>query len=404
MNELEISIMSTNAGHDPEMQLRSVLGDFSKLYGNKMHCVVYDWNIAWTEIMKIMLSKHGPVMSQVGTTWLGSLESAQALRPFTPGQISQCGGASSYYPVAWKSGLSIETGQAMAIPWFLDTYVLYYRKDLLNKAGVDDATAFASLESLTETVQKLYQSGVSIPFAIPTGAISRANLHNLASWVWNHGGEFISEDGKQLLWSDPKTRQGLNAYFNLSKYTPKAAQTLTDPDCYTAFLDGSAAIALRNTGLLYTARHDPTFAEHLGHFGVAAMPGENFVGGSSFVLWSHIHPLEERLAIELLHELTQPAAQYDYFKQNGFLPARVEALKMLEEDPFYIPVVQALARGRSFRKLKLWGLIEERLMNAITQIWQRLYADENANIDEEIAQVLDPLERRLQLTLADSDR
>lgn len=405
MTELEISINHSESG-EPENELRTVLGNFEEQNRVKIVCSVHEWTIAWAEIMKIVLYKHGPVISQVGTTWLGSLEATQALRPFTPLEINQLGGASVYHLAAWKSGISSETGRLIALPWFVDTYVLYYRKDLLRKAGVDEATAFETLDALTETVHKLAQAGIAIPFAIPTGLPSRANLHNLAGWVWNHGGEFVSEDGKQLLLSDPKTRQGLKTYFSLYKYMPEAAQKLTDADCYQSFLDGSAAITLRNASLIYTAQHSPIFADYLGDLGVAAMPGENFVGGSSFVLWNHIGSLEERLSMALLHKITLPETQYTYFKQNGFLPARIEALKKLEEELFYAPVVQSLMRGRPFRKMKLWGLIEERLMTAIAQIWQTLYAkqkaNENINLDEEIASVLGPLERRLQLTLSDS--
>lgn len=399
MNELEISII--NSSNDPEKEFRAVVGNFEQQNRARLECTVYIWEVAWAEIMKIMLYKHGPAISQVGTTWLGSLEATQALRPFTPTEINLLGGPDAYYPAVWKSGISIETGRLMAVPWFVDTYILYYRKDLLRKAGVNENSAFESFEALAETIQKLYRSGVAIPFAMPNGIASRANLHNVAGWVWNQGGGFISEDGKQLLLSDPKTRKGLIDYFSLSRSMPKAAQMLTDADCYHVFLDGSAAITLRNTSLLYEARHDPIFAKHLGDFGVAAMPGENFVGGSSFVLWNHIGRVEEQLAVELLREIALPETQLAYFKQNGLLPARIEALNALTEDPFYIPVVQALMRGRSFHKTKLWGLIEERLIIAFAQIWQTLYANENANIDEEIARVLDPLERRLQLTLSD---
>jgi ABC-type glycerol-3-phosphate transport system substrate-binding protein len=135
---------------------------------------------------------------------------------------------------------------------------------------------------------------------------------------------------------------------------------------------------------------------------VAAMPGTSFVGGSSFVLWNHIRPGQETLALALLKQLTSPETQYAYFEQDGFLPARVEALQRLEKRPFYGAVAETLKRGRSFHKIKLWGLVEERLMNAVTQIWQALYANPDANIAEEITKVLDPLERRLQLTLSDS--
>lgn len=402
MTEVEISIMSSNSDSNPEEEMRAVLGKFEEHHNARLIFSIYDWAPAWAEIMKIMLYKHGPVMSQIGTTWLGSLEATQALRSFTPLEINQLGGPAVYHESSWKSGTFAETGRVIAIPWFVDTYVLYYRKDLLENAGVDEATAFESLDALEETVSKLARSGVEIPLALPTGIPSRANIHNIAGWVWSHGGEFISEDGKNLLFSDAKTRQGLHAYFSLSKHTPKAAQTLSDVDCYNTFLNGSAAISLRNSSLLYTVRHTPLYSGILARLGVAAMPGESFVGGSSFVIWNHIRSLEERVVIELLRMITSPETQYAYFEQNGFLPARVEALKRLEAQPFYAPVVETLRRGRSFRKIKLWGLVEERLMNAITEIWQALYAKENANIDEEIERVLGPLERRLQLTLSDN--
>ncbi len=401
MNEIEISIMASNSGNRSENELRAVLGNFEERQHTKVVVTLYDWGEAWGEIMKTVLYKQGPSVSQAGTTWLGSLEATQAIRPFTPAEINRLGGANAYHPAAWKSGISTETGCLTALPWFMDTYVLYYRKDLLRKAGIDEASAFESLDALAETVQKLAQTDIAIPFAMPTGTASRANLHNVASWVWNYGGEFISEDGKQLLLSDPKTRQGLKAYFSFFRYTPKAAQTLSDADCYSVFLDGDAAVTLRNTSMLYTAQHSPIFADRLENLGVAGMPGTNFVGGSSLVLWNHIHPVEERLAMELLQEMTLPETQFAYAQKNGFLPTRLDALKILEAEPFYGPVVQTLLKGRSFHRIKLWGLIEERLSSALTEIWQALYANENADIEEEIARVMDPLERRLQLTLSD---
>jgi len=400
MAEIEISI--NNSSDNPEKDFRVVLGKFEEQRGAKISCIVFDWSQAWSELMKIVLYKHGPVMSQVGSTWMGSLEATQGIRRFNSAEISQLGGAGVFHPVAWKSGISSEAGGNIAIPWFLDTYVLYYRKDLFNKAGIDESSAFENLEALAETVEKLAAPGESIPFAIPTRVASRANLHNLASWIWNYGGDFISEDGKQLLLSDPKTRQGLKAYFSLYQLMPVAAQNLTDVDCSSAFLGGNAAITLRNAGLLFTAQRSPAFAGYLDQLGVAIMPGDSFLGGSGFVLWNHIHPAEERLAVDLLRELTSLEAQYAFFKQAGILPARLEVFKRLEEEPMYAPVVKALMTGRSFRKFKLWGLIEDRLSPAISQIWQALYSKENPNLEEEIARVLDPLERRLQLTLSES--
>jgi multiple sugar transport system substrate-binding protein len=400
MAEIEISI--NNSSDEPEKDFRAVLEKFEERHRARVNCTVYDWGLTWAEMMKIVLYKHGPVISQVGSTWMGSLESTQGIRQFLPAEVTQLGGVEAFHPAAWKSGVSLETGGVMSIPWFLDTYVLYYRRDLFEKAGIDEAQAFESLEALAETAQKLLAAGVAIPFAIPTKISSRANLHNLAGCVWNHGGEFISEDGKQLLLSDLHTRLGLKAYFSLYKSMPAPAQNLSDAECGLAFLDHDAAMTLRNANLIGVSQPSQGFADHLDRLGVAAMPGENFVGGSNLVLWKHIRPADERLAIDLLSELTSPAVQFAYFKLRGILPARLETLKQLEGEPFYAPVVKALMTGRAFRKFKLWGLIEDRLSVAIGQIWQALYSQENPNIEEEIARVLDPLERRLQLTLSES--
>lgn len=242
--------------------------------------------------------------------------------------------------------------------------------------------------------------GNPIPLAMPTEISSRASLHNIASWVWSHGGEFISDDGRELRWSDQKTREGLKAYFSLYRLMPQTAQKLTDSDCYRAFLDGEAAMSLRNVSLLSETLRNPAFDNIKKNIGVAAMPGVSFIGGSNFVIWKHIRVQEERSALELLEYLSLPETQYATFIQTGNLPAHMDALKMLENDAYYAPVLQAVLGGRAFRKMQLWGLVEDKLSAALGQIWQTLYSKENPDIETEIANVLDPLEHRLQLTIS----
>jgi len=84
------------------------------------------------------------------------------------------------------------------------------------------------------------------------------------------------------------------------------------------------------------------------------------------------------------------------------LPAHVEALEKVRRETDFAPVVDAIMAGRSFRKFRLWGLMEDKLTTAIGQIWQALYSQENPNLEAEIANVLDPLEHRLQLTISNN--
>jgi multiple sugar transport system substrate-binding protein len=398
MAELEVSI--NNFTDAPEKDFRALLGHLEEKMGMRIHCSVVDWGDAWTEMMKIVLYKHGPVLSQVGSTWMGSLESTEGVRPFSSAEISRIGSASNFHKGAWQTVISESGSQIIGVPWFLDTYMLYYRKDLLEQAGVDESTAFASLESLDETVKKLHAAGNPIPFALPTRRSSRANMHHIANWVWSHGGDFISEDGQTLLLSDAKTRQGMKAYFSLHKYLPPSAQNLHDFECYSSFLQGQAAITLRNSGMLYAVRDNAEFAPYRDKFGMAAMPGINFVGGSNLVLWKHIPPQMEKYAITLIEYLTSPEVQFAHLAQAAALPAHVDALEKVRKETEFAPIIDTILKGRSFRKLRLWGLVEDKLRVAIGNIWDALFSKEYPNIDNEIANELDPLEYRLQLTLS----
>jgi multiple sugar transport system substrate-binding protein len=396
MTELEISI--NNFSDEPEKEFRLLLGSLEEKMRMRIHCSVIDWTDAWAETMKIVLYKHGPVLSQVGTTWMGSLEATDGLRPFTANELMQIGGATDFHSAAWKT-VNSETGEGiLGIPWFLDAYMLYYRKDLLEKAGVDEQTAFDSFEQLHETVEKLRIAGNQVPLAMPTKRSSRASLHNIANWVWSYGGDFISENGQTLLLSDPKTRQGMKTYFSLHKNLPPAAHELDDVDCYDTFLQGQAAVTLRNSRMLYRIKN----SEYRDRFGMVAMPGVNFVGGSNLVLWKHIHPEMERYAISLIAHLASSDVQFKSNIQSSVLPANMKALQKVKEETEFSPVVEAIMNGRSFRKFRLWGLVEDKLSIAIGHIWNALYSQQNPNIEEEIANVLDPLEHRLQLTISNN--
>ena len=50
----------------------------------KIDLQAFDWPNAWTELMKISLYGHGPIISETGSIWMSSLN---CLRPFTLNNI-----------------------------------------------------------------------------------------------------------------------------------------------------------------------------------------------------------------------------------------------------------------------------------------------------------------------------
>jgi multiple sugar transport system substrate-binding protein len=398
--DLEISI--NNTIDDPEV-FRRMLDSFERQMGVGLELQVFDWSEAWAEFMKISLYRHGPVISETGDTWMGSLNDRQSLRPFKENELAAIGGAGTFLDEMWQSCIDFDNKTVVAIPWSLDTYLVYYRRDLLAKARVKEETAFASFEDFTQTLAKLQRSGVEVPLAIPTGGNSLSTLHNTSSWVWEKGGDFISPDGRQVLLTRPKTLSGLREYFSLSRFLPEAVRGLDDNGCIASFINGEAAVTLRNPTMLYNIRHGDMPEDLAAQVGVAVQPGVPFVGGSNLVIWNHIQPSKESLAVALIRFLTSSENLMTLFRETSMIPARLETLGHLESDPTYAPLVQSFKTGRAYKRLRLWGLVEDKLTRVLNTVWHEIFTAPRPDINQILVKNLLPLEERLNITLLNQD-
>ena len=73
-----------------------------------------------------------------------------AMRPFSNEELAMLGGQAAYLPTMWESGKVAGENRVLAFPWLAYTRVLYFRRDLLRKAGIDEQTAFTTHNSLVE--------------------------------------------------------------------------------------------------------------------------------------------------------------------------------------------------------------------------------------------------------------
>ena len=282
MTELEFSIMYTS---DQAVDaLRLALKDFVKRHKVLVNLHVLTWDIAWSNLVKVALYKSGPDVSEIGTTWIDSFISMDVLRQFSMVEISKLGGPAAFLPSAWESGMFGEDSRVWAIPWLGDTRVIYYRRDFLGQAGIDEPTAFSTLDRFSQTLAALQQAGAPLPLAIPT-AQCHPTLHVFASWVWQAGGRFISPNGKHLLLNTPAARTGIEAYFDLRRYLAPAAHNLTDSQTSELFRQGQAAVTISGHWTLNAIKQQDAAPEVVKNLGVAVIPGVPFVGGTDLVVW-----------------------------------------------------------------------------------------------------------------------
>ena len=395
MNTIELSIMSR--GPSTAADLHRLLEPFEKSHHVHVEIQVLTWDTAWAELVKMALYGHGPAISEVGSTWIGNLVAMNALRPFAPGELMALGGADAFLAPAWRSGALANAAIMWAIPWLADTRILYYRRDWLARAGIAEDTAFASPAQTDDTLRRLRESGVAQPWAMATRATPNT-LHNLSSWVWGAGGDFIDSTGQAVSFHQPAALAGLKAYFDLRRYLTPATADLASGDSNALFREGKVGVILSGPWVSYALGRGEALPEVLDNVGAALPPGPPFVGGSHLVVWKNA--ADARLAVELIHQLTGHALQANYPSlTTGLLPTRLSALEAVMVHPAHAQLTAALRAGRSFPTLLRWGLVEDKLVNVLGEIWAELKAQPATDLDALLHKKFDLLARRLEAIL-----
>ncbi len=391
--ELEFSIMG-----DGPANIQPLLDQFKVEQGIHVHLNVLPWDLAWSQLAKVAIYGDGPDVSEIGSTWVGDLAGMNALRPFSVREIMTLGGAFSFLPSAWRGGALAGEEQQSAIPWLTGARLLYYRRNLLERAGVDERTAFQSTEQLEQTVSRLHAKGVAVPWTVPTN-VTHTTLLNVASWVWRAGGDFVSADGKRLLFGEPRARAGLSAYFALGRYLAPSVLHLKGLEPDEQFLSNEETAMTISGPWLFQAARGRMAPETLAQLGVVLPLGDSFIGGSHLVIWRHTR--KEEAATKLIHFLTQPSAQITYSQKVGLLPARLDALSAppFSTDPVWQVAAKGLTTGRTFPVTRSWGLIEDRLVAELGAIWAEALANPDADLGAMVIKHIEPLAQRLKLRL-----
>jgi multiple sugar transport system substrate-binding protein len=385
-----------------------LLDQFEKQQKTRVLAEHMAWEEAWPKLLDFALRGGGPHISIIGAIWTSSLMAMNSLRPITTQDIISLGGSDAFFPSTWESTLLTSTGQTWGIPFNAYTYLVFYRRDLLAKAGVEEQTAFISPEVMLETLAKLKGSGVESPIVLPSGKPLGARLHLAASWIWGAGGDFIGEDRKQVLFAQKEALDGLAAFFSLYRYLAPADYGLTQEECYEHFANGKSAVIVAGNTFQRNLRQIrvPQVLENLG---VVQVPGIPWVAGANIVIWkeAQLNPLSERGAVALAKFLTSTEAQVKYAQDQATIPSRAEAF---EATHFDLPVLKAAARqslvaGHSYRPISLWIRVMNELRPTLDNITQEFLENTEAfpnsiALRMLCAKHLEPLARRIGILLS----
>jgi ABC-type glycerol-3-phosphate transport system substrate-binding protein len=400
MTTIEFTSIPDTAS-DYHLQLE-LLTEFKKLTGINVKLTRMDWGDAWPQLINISTHGQGADISHVGSTWVSSLVSMNALRAIPSHIITKIGGEESFIHSAWQSVLMEGERTAWAIPLSAYTYAVAYRRDLLAQAGLDGATAFATPLAFEETVRKLEAlHGAEHAWLMPYIPFPYNDfVHTAASWVWSSGGHLIDNRGKQVLFDSPATLAGLKSYLKLLRHLPGVDYLGTD-QCMEMLVQGKAAAVLTDTRyLLDHLNNDSLEANNIGTASPMSIP---WSGGGNLVIWRHTYGYPDRLeaAFKLAEFLTRKSIMLEVGRRAHVLPARVDALDELipTEHPLRPVMVQLVSSARTYRSIPLWRRIESQLGQELSAIAKTMFENKDADLDALLQETMGTLTYRLNLTL-----
>jgi len=262
------------------------------------------WDAAHDRIVNAMAGGEVPDVSMVGTTWMGEFATLGGLDA-TPSNID----GSQFFEGAW--GTTVVDGTSYAVPWYVETRLVYYRTDLAE--GAEAPATWDDLKALAESMQ---EAGAEYGISLQPGGTGAWQTY--MPFFWQAGGEIMGEDGSFTLDGEACV-EALTFYdsFFEEGLTPPAAE---DVPVEGRFANGEIASFISGPWMMsivedagtdpeaYTVAHQPTEAA-----------GTSFVGGSNLAVMADSDNKEAAWAF--VEYLSRPDVQAAWYEEVSALPA-----------------------------------------------------------------------------------
>lgn len=294
------------------------------------------WSAAHEKLLTAYAGEALPDLFQLGNTWVPEFAAMGAIRPldrrtmaeqdFFPGILASC-----------ELG-----GRLMALPWYVDTRLLFYRRDLLARAGIQSPP-------LNWTEWRLAMEKIRAQF----GADRHAVLLPVSEWqvpviLAMQAGSGLLRDGDRYGdFRGPAFRRAFAYYLDLFRqgYAPALAEAQVG-NLYQDFAQGRFVFYV--TGLwnireferrLPVAVKDQWATTPMPG-PTTAYPGVSLAGGASLAVSRFSRHAEA--ARRLAEFLLEPEQMLEFYRLTGDLPAR--------RSPWVHPALRQSPQIAAFRR------------------------------------------------------
>jgi trehalose/maltose transport system substrate-binding protein len=370
----EISIACSALGKERELCQQGI-DEWSKRTGNTAR-IVSGPNSA-TERLALyqqLLAAKAPDVDvfQIDVVWPGLL--AQDLVDLR----EAAGAAADEHLPAMTSAATVD-GRLVALPWFADAGMLYYRKDLLEAAGRPAPKTWAELAETAKLVQARQREAGDAGFwgYVWQGRAYEGLTVNALEWIASSGGGTIIDDKGEVTIDNAAaaTALGLAASF-VGTISPRGVLNYTEEESRGVFQSGHAAF-MRNWPYAWAlAQADDSAVK--GKIDFAPLPGDPgsphraVLGGQLLAVSAYSRNKE--IAADLVKFLTSREEQKRRALAGSFnptVPALYEDAEIVRDAPFIArlrPIVETAVARPSAATKGAYNEVSARFFDAVHQV------------------------------------
>ncbi|HVY51765.1 MAG TPA: sn-glycerol-3-phosphate ABC transporter substrate-binding protein UgpB, partial [Devosia sp.] len=232
-------------------------------------------------------------------------------------------------------------GNMLSMPFNSSTPILYYNKDVFQKAGLDPEKAPETWEELIEDSKKIMSSGAA-KCGFTSGWISWVQTENMSAWhnqpIGTKENGFGGMDAELTL-NNPFM---VKHWTNLKQWSDAGIFEYGGPgggaDAPPKFYSQECAIYMNSSasraGVLLNAKTFKVGFGMLPHY-ADTKPQNSIIGGATlWVLQGHT-PEEYKGVADFLSYLSKPEVQADWHEFSGYLPITQAAYDLAKTQGYY---------------------------------------------------------------------
>ena len=321
------------------------------------------WTAAHEKLLTGFAGGSLPAIGQVGNSWIAEMAAIGAIAPVPASAEALLG--DQFAAVVDTNRIA---GKTWAVPWYVDTRLQFYRKDLFERAGY--AAPPPGWDAWKAALHKVKQQAADGNYALLYPLNEYEQLTTLAL---SAGARMLRDEGSRGAFSDPEFKAALTFYKSLfdEGLAPRASSAQIANiwnefarGYFSVFLSGPWTIGDLNNRLPPAMRARWATAPNPGPDGI----GSAAPGGSSLVVFAGT--ADSDAAWGVLTRLLSPAAQLRFHELTGSLPARRSVWRKagLAADPLVAPFATQLDRATALPKVPEW----ERIVTEMQVVAERM--------------------------------